>query len=107
MTKIDPRTLSDLCNVIAGQSRDQFATPLYRVIQQSTMPRNDHDKAFCREMGDRTGLVMQAFFTGAATMLKLLHGDADPLPLEADHVERLRGLLSQYGLLADQEKTPL
>ncbi len=106
MTKVDPRQVWALGNVVAGQSRDSYATPLYRVIQQSTMPRNDHDKAFCREMGDRTGLVMQAFLTGAAAMLKLLHGEAESLPLEADHLDRLRELLSKYGLLAE-EKPPL
>jgi len=51
---------------------------------------------------ERMNLVMDCFNTGAAEMLKLLHGDNSPEPWTEDynHEERLKTLLESYGLYA-------
>ncbi len=55
-----------------------------------------------RALGARVGhLVMECLQTGAAMMLKMLHGDIEPEPWaeEYDHESRLHMLLDKYGLL--------
>ena len=104
MILVDPRRLAVLADVLAGQSRDQYATPLYSVIRH-TSPVNEVARRFISEMGDRTALVKDVFFLGALAMLKLLHGDGEPESLDGDQPERLREYLNKYGLLAGGEST--
>ena len=105
MSPISPRQIIEAGRVLAGQSRDQYATPLHRAIAQSNIPRNQRDAAFVQEMHNRMNLVMDCFNTGAAMMLKILHGDATPEPWseEYSHENRLRELLTQYGLIAEPQ----
>lgn len=101
--RIRPDQLIEAARIVAGQSRDQNSTRLYREL--SDIPFNNRlelDRRYVAAMEKRMGLVMESFLIGAAMTLKLLHGDGMPEPYEREynHRERLRELLAKYELLA-------
>jgi hypothetical protein len=104
IAKVDPLRVLAFADVLAGQSRDERATALYRAICEAAL--DDRDRKFIQDQLNHARLVRACFLNGAATMLKLLHGEAESRPMADHDVVRLRELLSKYGLLAE-EKPPL
>jgi hypothetical protein len=92
---IHPRDIIEASRDMARTSRDMLAPAL----------RTAPPDLIKLELQSRMNLVMDCFNTGAATMLKMLHGDTRPEPWSDnyDHEERLRGLLEQFGLLCEEE----
>lgn len=94
---IHPRDIIEASRDMARTSRNVLTTAL----QQLGCPPDV-----------RMNLVVDCFNTGAAMMLKMLHGDARPEPWsdDYDHEGRLRMLLDRFGLLcencADDPRAP-
>jgi hypothetical protein len=105
VAEVSPRQVIEASRVLAANSRDQYATPLWNALAPLQVERSEKDKMFLAEMKNRMDLVMDCFNTGAAMMLKLLHGDssAEPWSEEYDHETRLRELLEKYGCLAEPQ----
>jgi len=75
--------------------------PELKRLWRNKVPNTENNLAYAREIENRMILVMDCYLTGAAEMLKLLHGDNEDEPFEDfyDHEGRLRELLTDYGLL--------
>jgi hypothetical protein len=103
MKQVNPHAIIEASRNMARQSRDLMLPELKRAYR-NTIPTIEVQKAFQADLETRMNLVMDCFNTGAATMLKLLHGDLMPEPWEEeyDHETRLREILKQYGLLEDE-----
>lgn len=97
MKSVNPRDIIEGSRRLARQSRDMLITSVM------SLPINDKAKGILvnRESQEaRMELVMDCYNTGAAEMLKLLHGDNSPEPWDDNynHEERLKELLTKYGL---------
>jgi len=96
---IHPRDIIEASRDMARASRDMLAAGLESVLPVGS------EKLIAAELQARMNLVMDCFNTGAAMMLKMLHGDARPEPWSDnyDHEERIAHLLSDFGLLCEHD----
>jgi hypothetical protein len=91
---LSARTIIEAARRRARESRDLYLPALRAAFPQA-------DKGFLREeILIRMDLVVDCYLTGAAEMLKMLHGDMEPESWEDDyeHEERLRELLARYAV---------
>jgi hypothetical protein len=97
---VHPRQIIEGSRNLARKSRDLMLPELKR-LWRNKVPNIENNLAYAAEIEKRMDLVMDCYLTGAAEMLKLLHGDSDAEPFEDvyDHEGRLRELLTDYGLL--------
>lgn len=104
---IHPRQVIEGSRNLARKSRDYMLPELKR-LWRNKIPNTENNLAYAREIEKRMDLVMDCYLTGAAEMLKLLHGDSEPEPFEDvyDHEGRLRELLTDYGLLNPANVNP-
>lgn len=94
---VDPHEVIGASRDLARHSRDLLANAL----------RTAPPELVELELRARMNLVMDCFNTGAAMMLKILHGDTRPEPWsdDYDHERRLRHLLDQFGLLCEHDNS--
>ena len=92
---------------MARASRDSMLPMLGKIVadlKKNGMPQDKVSEYVSAEIQSRMNLVMDCYLTGAAEMLKALHGDLEMEPWadQYDHEKRLTELLTQYGLLGER-----
>lgn len=97
---INPRDIIEGSRRLARMSRDIMAKSILNLDIPDSIKKAMLSK---ESQEERMNLVMDCYNTGAAEMLKLLHGDSSPEPWEDEysHEERLAELLKKYGLKED------
>ncbi len=98
---IHPHDIIEASRDMARASRDMLAPAMEFALPKSLEGRQE---MIAHELENRMNLVMDSFNTGAAMMLKMLHGDGRPEPWseDYDHEARLAHLLSDFGLLCSE-----
>ena len=95
------RTIIEAARNMARKSRDAYEPGVRKAMEaQFCVPPELIETAVAHELQNRMELVMDCYLTGAAEILKLLHGDATPEPWsdDYDHEKRLTELLKQFGV---------
>ena len=97
---LNPRQIIEKSRDFARKSRDMMIPELKRLFRNK-IPNTENNLAYAGMIEQRMNIVMDAYNTGAAEMLKMLFGDfsAEPWADEYDHEKRLRELLTKYRLL--------
>lgn len=101
MTPVNPRDVIEGSRRLARRSRDMMMESIVKLDAPIPL-KNAMGSPIAQQ--ERMNMVMDCFNTGAAEMLKLLHGDSSEEPWEDDyqHEDRLKELLEKYGLLKKQ-----